>query len=279
MSGSGTFETLRAADNDSFEDVDIRQAEESDIGGILSIFRVSFETGYPRLWRLMYEDNSSDPLHYMVEGIVDTHLNSRDCRIMVAYEREDEWLQGSEGSQDSGFGMNSDSDLDEYERNLTFGFISLSMARSPAARDVYETSDLRSYACLEVLKQAHVHRGDSRFRLADDLEYRSKRGQTTRLHHPYLVVNALHLFPGGRRELMTQEMANQLLVWAVHEAERHSLAIWTQVPIDEKGSFLRVGFTEVGRFTLNLNHYKPHGSRRDWGRQDWVQMVYYRRHA
>ena len=242
------------------KDFDIRGADQSDIGGILSIFRTSFEHKYPRLWRLMYQDryqdSLSDPLHFAVENILNIHLNSQGCRLIVAY------------------------DIAQINDDLTFGVMSQSIARSAAAIDLYTTSDLRTFGCLRVLERAramgetHLNTSDSRVRLLCTLQDQSLSGQARCLRYPYMVVNTLLLWPECHR-VEALDMTSQLLGYAKTAAERDGLPIWTQIPVNEKALFLHVGFAVVRTFTLNLNHYKPHGSGRDWGTQEWVQMVYF----
>ena len=238
------------------QEFDIREAVVSDIGGILSIHRVSFEHIYARLWRLMYQDGPSDPLHWAVENILNIHLNSQDCRFMVAY------------------------DVGELDDDLTFGLISLSVVRSAAARDTYTTSDLRTFGCLRVLERAlpvgetQLDTTDPRVRLLCELQNQTVRGQNLCLRYPYLVVNTLLLWPECNN-VEIADMTRRLLMWAKNVAERDGLPIWTQIPVNEKTLFRLHGFQEVRTFTLDLNHYRPHGSRGNWGTQKWVQMVYF----
>ena len=271
---------------------EFREAEESDIGGILSIHRTSFEQRYPRPWRLMYQDGPSDPLHFAVENILKVHLNSQDCILMVAYDvaehpeidfSNDEAGRYRELVLERRDGPPDNVDIIEDLSNLTFGMVSLSIARSAAARDLYITSDLRTFGCLRVLERAramgetHLDTSDSRVRLLYELQNQTLSGQARCLRYPYLVVNTLLLWPECH-EVEIRDMSLKLLGWAVASAERDGLPLWTQIPVNEKALFLLVGFAEVRRFTLNLNDYRPPGSRRDWGTQVWVQMVYFCRH-
>lgn len=238
------------------KEFDIREAEVSDVGGMLSIFWTSFQHRYSQLWQLMYQDGPSSPLHYAVENILNIHLNSPDCTFMVAY------------------------DVGELVDDLTYGVISLSVAYSAAARDTYTTSDLRTFGCLRVLERARtvgesqLDTSDSRVRLLCALQDQTLSAQARCLRYPYLVVNTLLLWPECR-EVEVRDMTNQLLGWAVASAERDGLPIWTQIPVNEKALFSLVGFEQVRTFTLDLNHYKPDGSSRDWGTREWVQMVYF----
>ena len=268
------------------KEFDVREAEESDIGGVLSIFRTSFEHRYPRLWRLMYQDGPDDPLHYAVENVLNIHLNSQDCRIMVAYDVSEDGYDEARRYRESERrdGPDDSADIIEDLSTLTWGMISLSIARSAAARDLYTTSDLRTWGCLRVLERAramgetHLNPSDSRVRLLYELQNQSLSSQARCLRYPYMVVNTLLLWPECNI-VEVGDMTIKLLGWAVNLAERDGLPIWTQIPVNEKALFLRVGFAEVRKFTLNLNHYRPHGSNRNWGTQEWVQMVYFcRRH-
>ena len=271
----------------------IREAGQSDIGGILSILRTSFLHIYPRLWQLMNQDGPSDPLHYAVENILNIHLYSQDCRLMVAYDvsedtecdfQDDEARRYRELIMERHDGPDDNADIIEDQRNLTFGVVSLSVARSAAARDLYPTSDLRTFGCLRVLERARargetqLNTSDSRVRLICELQDQTLSGQARFLEYPYLVVNTLLLWPECDDDEI-RDMTIRLLGWAVTSAEREGLSIWTQIPVDERALFVLVGFEQVRTFTLNLNHYRPLGSRGDWETQKWVQMVYYcRRH-
>ena len=262
-------------------DFAIREAEQSDIGGILSILRTSFEHRYPRLWRLMYRDGPSDPLHFAVENILNNHLNPQDCRFMVAYDVSEDADNEARRHRELVLGRrDGPDDNTDIIDNLTFGVISLSVARSAAARDLYTTSDLRTFGCLRVLERAraigetHLNTSDSRVRLLYELQNQTLSGQARCLRYPYLVVNALLLWPECNSDEV-RDMTIKLLGWAVTSAERDGLPIWTQIPVNEKALFLLVGFAEVRTFTLDLNDYRPHGSGRDWGTQEWVQMVYF----
>lgn len=271
------------------KEFDIREAEISDIGGILSILRTSFEHRYPRLWRLMNQDGPSDPLHFAVENLLNRNLSSQDCTFMVAYDNsadpdidfsEDEARRYRELVLERSDGPDDNSDIIEDLSNLTFGVVSLSVARNADAIDLYTTSDLRTFGCLRVLERAramgesNLNTSDSRVRLICELQSQTFSGQARCLRYPYMVVNTLLLCPECHR-VELRDMAMKLLGWAVNFSERNGLPIWTQIPVDEKALFLLVGFAQVRTFTLNLNHYRPQGSTRDWGTQEWVQMVYF----
>ena len=162
-----------------------------------------------------------------------------------------------------------------------FGVISLSVARSRDAIDHYTTSDLRTFGCLRMLEQARpagqtlLNTCDPRVRLICELQSQTFGGQDRCLRYPYRVLNGLLLWYEIHGDELSI-MARNLLEWAVDLTEIDGLPIWTQIPVDEKPLFLGAGFAEVRRFTLNLNHYRPQGSREDWGTQEWVQMVYFR---
>ena len=267
---------------------DIRKAEYSDIGGIISIHRVSFEHLYPRLLQLMYQDGPSDQLHYAVENILNIHLYSQDCRFMVAYDTsQDTQHEFQDGAAqryrklvlERNDGPDDNADINEDLSNLTFGVVSLSVARSAAARDSYTSSDLRTFGCLRVVERArvrgetHLNTSDSRVRLIYELRDRTLSGQSRFLVYPYLVLNTLLLWPGCNED-EHRDMTIKLLGCAVTLAERDGGDIWTQIPVDERELFLLAGFYELQSFTLNLNHYRPLGTTGDLGTQEWVQMLY-----
>ena len=274
--------------------VDIRKAEMSDIDGMLCIFMEAFQHRNPRLWRLIDIDQplGGDPLYYVAEDILKTHMDSRSCRFMVAYDISDGEEHDSsddEGSQYSDCEIDKD-DSDDSEtvtltseelKNLTHGLISLSDAPRDGPRNVYATSQLTTYACLKLLGQAratdenHLNITVPRICLLHELENRSILGQESYIAHPNLVVNALLLYPECHEDT-AWDMASKLLGWAVGFAEERGLPIWTQIPVEEKEFFLQAGFNVVETFTLNLNNYKPYGSTHHWETQEWVQMVYSR---
>lgn len=272
--------------------VDIRNAEMSDIGGMLCIFMEAFRHRNPRLWRLIDIDQplGGDPLYYVAKDILETHLISQSCRFVVAYDisngqdhdsSDDESCQYDDSEIDMDDPDNSEtvSLTSEELKNLTHGLISLSDAPRDGPRNVYATSEFTTYACLKLLRQAratdqnHLNISVPRFCLLHELENRSRLGQESYIAHPYLVINALLLYPECHEET-AWDMANKLLGWAVGFAEERGLPIWTQILANEKEFFLQAGFDVVGTFTLNLNGYKPYGSTRHWGTQGWVQMVY-----
>ena len=263
--------------------VDIGRAETSDIGGICSILKEAFKRRDPRLAQLILnEDESFEPLEWVVKDILESHLNSRDCSFMVAYETSDgveyEYSEMDANIEEEESG--TDTDDSEESRNLTFGWIAVSLA-PPAFRNVFAASEFNTYACLSALRRTqtrewdHLNIADSYSRLLHELENRSLYGQAIHINQPHLVVNALVLWP-DLHEVTYWEMTFGLLKWAATFAERRGLPIWSQMPGDQREAFRQAGFTEVGMFTLNLNDYKPYGSTEDWGRQEWAQMVYSR---
>ena len=161
--------------------------------------------------------------------------------------------------------------------------MALSVVRNDRARYLYKTSDLRTYGCLRVLEpagpvgQTELDTSDSRVRLLYQLQDQTQDGQKMCLGYPYLVVNALLFWPEFDSDEVS-DMTIKLLEWAVTMAERDGWPIWTQIPIEEKELFQHLDFAEVRTFTLDLNHYKPHGSTEDLGTHKWVQMLYFPSH-
>lgn len=257
------------------KEFETRRALESDIRGVLSILRTSFEHKYPRLWQLMYRDGHGDPLHYAVEIILNNHLNHQDCTFIVAYDAS----EGASGEEPGERRDGPDDNADIFD-NLTWGVMALSVVRNDRARYLYKTSDLRTYGCLRVLEpagsvgQTELDTSDSRVRLLYQLQDQTQDGQKMCLGYPYLVVNALLFWPEFDSDEVS-DMTIKLLEWAVTMAERDGWPIWTQIPIEEKELFQQLDFAEVRTFTLDLNHYKPHGSTEDWGTHKWVQMLYF----
>ena len=269
--------------------VDIGEANRSDIDGMLSIFNQAFQRENPKLAQLMYRDDHSDEaLYYVVKDILNSQLDSQDCEFMVAFDISDGVGPHCECEQPeidtgnnlhSGIDTNDSQDSESDTENLTFGWISMGGV-SDVTRNTYVASELTTYACLEVLAKQARARGenylstrDPRVRLLYELETQSRDGQDGHMVSPYLIVNALVLWPNSHEDT-EWEMALKLLGWAVSFAQRRMIPIWTQVPLNQMRLFRQVGFREVRSFTLNLDHYSPPGSRPYWGTQDFVQMVY-----
>lgn len=245
----------------------IRKVEESDLGNMSDIFSFSFSQAYPRLCPLMYREERDHEMTTtdtnIVEHELNQHLNDPHCKFMIAYDSSN---------------LVYDSDLGDSWTTIDYGWISLSLVSSVPTSHFY-TSDLRTLACLKELHRVRSMgenvdlANDSRSRLLYQLHHRSKQSQASCFTGPYLVVNALAFWPECDEDEVW-DMAIQLLGKATDYAERDHLPMWTQITADQKDFFLDAGFTEVAAFTLNLNDYKPHGSRRDWGTQEWVQMSY-----
>ncbi|CAF9937239.1 MAG: hypothetical protein ALECFALPRED_007149 [Alectoria fallacina] len=256
--------------------VDIQRAEESDIEEMLGIFSDSYRLENPRLAQLMYkEDLSVEALYFEVEDILETHLNSQDCRIMVAYDNAEGECEHSRA--EAANSLYSEIDIN----NLIFGWISVGIVPSGDTGYAYAASELLTYACSRLLAEEALARGeneldttDPRFRLLCRLKDRSKDGRARYIiNQSYLIVNALVFGPEDHEDTHW-EMALKLLGWAVSFAEGRNLPIWTQITVNQKPFFRQAGFREVEKFTLNLNDYAPLGSTDDWGMQEWVQMVY-----
>lgn len=264
--------------------VDIGKANISDIDGMLSIFKQAFQLENPQLAQLMYWDDPSDEaLYYVVKDILNTQLDSEDCRFMVAFDVSEGVGQHCECEQPEKNSSHSEIDTNDSpnsESDTENGWISMGIVTHGVTRNTYVASELTTYACLEVLAKQAGDRGenylstrDPRVRLLYELETQSRDGQIRHMVSPYLIVNALVFWPNAHEET-DWEMAIKLLGWAVSFAERRLMPIWTQIPVNQMRFFRQVGFREVRSFTLNLNDYSPPGSTRNWGTQDFVQMVY-----
>ena len=270
--------------------VDIGKANRSDIDGMLSIFNQTFQLETPQLAQLMYWDDASDEaLYYVVKDILNTQLDSQDCRFMVAFDVSEGvggYCECEQPEMDTENSLHSETDTNDRldsesdAENLTFGWISMGVLNSGLIRNTYVASELTTYACLEVLAKQARARGenylstrDPRVRLLYELETQSRDGQVRHIVSPYLIVNALVLWPNAHEDT-DWEMALKLLGWAVSFAERRMMPIWTQIPVNQMRFFRQFGFREVRSFTLTLNDYSPPGSTRNWGTQEFVQMVY-----
>lgn len=234
----------------------IRKVEARDVENMSDILTYSLSEAHPRLRQLMYNEEHDDEMMttvtVMIEYELNRHLNDPNCRYMIAYDSSD---------------------------NLDYGWISVSVVSSVPTSHFFYTSALTTLACLKELFRLRSTgetvdlRNDSRSRLLYGLHHRSTRAQARYFTGPYMVVNALALWPECEDDEYW-DMAIQLLGKASDWAERDHMPMWTQITADQKDFFLDAGFTEVAAFTLNLNDYKPPGSTRDWGTQEWVQMSY-----
>ena len=251
---------------------DIGRPDSSDIEGMVSIFAQCFLENHS-LAQVMYGDLSVNDLIPVAKGMLYQHLDTQDCKFMVAYDNEVAQSFDAEEVPDNSVASVSDTD------NLTYGWISVGFVPQGVLRNVFAASEFATYACLELLKRQGRARGqnylscmDPRARLLLLLLYRTKDGQARFIANPHLVINALTLWPEEGRDYW--EMPFKLLRWAVSYADRRNLPIWAQVPADQMEVFRHAGFRVVGTVIVNLNDFTPPGSMGDWGTQEWKQMVY-----
>ena len=244
----------------SAHDIDIRRANESDIDGMDAIFYENFYGDLGRFATLMCPENSENStiakLLDSLKAILKEHLMSQYSKFFVAYE---------------------DSDDPGSDSTLTYGWLSLSTVDVGTAQGTYEASVFTDYTCSEVLRRENDLSEDSPCaELLKELMTWSKDGQA-RWEGPlgrYAVINGLFVFLECPVDVV-ETIYRKLLASAVGVAQRDGLQIWAQIPVPRQIFFLQAGFTIVGRFSLDLNQFKPHGSPEDLGRKTWVQLVYY----
>ena len=235
-------------------DIEIDRADESEIDGMFSIFGHAFPRENPKLAQLMYTGSTWPAF----ERIVKQKLQSDSTKFKIAFDCRE-----------------------EFDEDMSYGWISLGIVPDGDKLDSYEATDFSVSLSWEMLASAARDRGENLHRLnandlrvclTDAIDNRSKDGQFTFVPGPHLVVNSLAMWPNSHSDSLW-EMALKLLAWAVMCAKRHNWPIWTQVPVGQIGFFSQAGFTEVSRFVLDLNHY-THSTGTDWGTLEWVQMVY-----
>lgn len=249
-------------------EVDLIQAVSSDTDQMASLWVEAFEAENSNLTQLMYAgvDMLAGP---MLENILTAEVNSEDTIFVICY--------------DLNLGTAYEEDWPPVEElaNTTFGWISVGNVPD-AITDGYSyvVNDFSVYVGGKLQAREARARGENlsidnpRFRLICEITQATIGGQARYCNGAYLVVNALVLYPEGHED-QTWEMAFKLLGWAINYSERCDLPIWTQIPVNQMGYFREAGFREVASFRLNLNDYAPHGSTRNLGTQEWLQMVYH----
>ena len=238
-------------------DVEIDRADESEIGSMFSIFTEAFPKENPKLAQLMYAGPTWTTCTEF-EQIVKQKLQSDSTKFKLAFDCRK-----------------------EFAEDMCYGWISVGIVPEGDNLDSYEATDFSVWLSREMLASVARDRGedphrpnanDLRVCLTDALDDRSKDGQFTFVPGSHLVVNSLIMWPDSHSDSLW-EMAIKLLGWAVTCAKRQKLPIWTQIPVRQIGFFRQAGFTEVGRFALDLNSY-TRSTGTDWGTLKWVQMVY-----
>lgn len=239
-------------------DIEVDRADESEIVGMSSIFSQAFPKENPKLEQLMYADINADCTWTAFEQIVKQKLHSDSTKFQIAFDCRE-----------------------EFDEDMSYGWISIGIVSEGDKLDSYEASDFSVWLSWEILASAAGDRGedperlnanDRRVCLTDALDNQSKDGQFAFVPGPHLVVNGLFMCPDSHNDSLW-EMALKLLGWAVTCAKRKNLPIWTQIPEAQIGFFRQAGFIEVGRFALNLNHF-TRSTGTDWGTLKWVQMIY-----
>lgn len=235
--------------------IGIGPADESEIEGMYSIFGHAFRHETPELAEVLYAGKNTYPAF---TDFVNKNLYSEQHGFMIAFDTRE-----------------------EFDREMCYGWISTGTVPHPSRLSSYTAGDFSVNISLKMLATEARARGenplqlnanDPRVRLATELGNQSRDGQNRFVLYPHLVVNSLVLWPNSHSD-SKREMASKLLGWAIGCAESHQWQIWTQVPVAQILFFSQVGFTEVRRFALNLNHYAS-SSGTDLGIQEWVQMVY-----
>ena len=235
--------------------IEIGPADESEIESMYSIFGHAVPHETPKLAQVLYAGKNT---WLAFTDFVNKNLHSEHSKFMMAFDTRE-----------------------EFDEDMSYGWISIGTVPHPSRLSSYTAGDFSVNISLKMLATEARARGenplqlnanDPRVRLASELGNKSRDGQNRFVLYPHLVVNSLVLWPNSHSESKL-EMASKLLGWAIGYAERHQWQIWTQVPVGQILFFSQVGFTEVRRFALDLNHYAS-SSGTDLGIQEWVQMVY-----
>ena len=220
-------------------DIEIFRAQHSHVGAMAYIFLNSFDLDGSV--KLMY---TKDEIWPVIQEILHDYMDDNRIEFRLAVIRSTGLIVAW----------------------MSFGII-------PAAGEVPQLAfnEMTSWAAQRLLRG---NPSDRRYRLASQLEERSRHGQIRHMPSYRLVINTIITDPDYRR----LGVAAKLLRFAVDRAQSADWGIWAQTPSIYEGMFWRNGFYEVGAFGLDLNAYKPpeeivkgiHGIQ--LGIQTWRQM-------
>ncbi|KAL9138498.1 MAG: hypothetical protein Q9175_000286 [Cornicularia normoerica] len=220
-------------------DVNIYRAHHRHVGAMAHVFLNSFDLDGSV--KLMYTKDETWPV---IQEILHDYMDDNKIEFRLAV------------TQDLG---------------LIVGWMSFGIVPETGPAPQFAFNEMTSWATQRLLRG---NKSDHRFRLAAELEDRSRNGQSQYMLSHRLVINTIVTDPDYRR----LGVAGKLLRFAVDRAQSTDWGIWAQTPAVYVGLFWRNGFHEAGAFGLDLNAFKPleevakgiHG--KQLGIQTWRQM-------
>ena len=212
--------------------------------------------------------------HQHVVAMADIFLDSFefDGSVKLMYSKEDMWGEFQQILHDY-----MDNDKIEFrlavtkDSELVIGWMSFALVPDKGPVPEYAFNEMTSWAAQRLLRG---NKSDPRFRLAAELEDRSRHGQRQHMDSRRIVINTGVTDPKYRR----LGVADKLLKSVVEHARGIDCSVWAQIPSVYASLFWRNEFHEVGAFGLDLNVFKPpeevakgiHGIQ--LGFQTWRQM-------
>lgn len=220
-------------------DINILRAQHCHVSAMAHVFLNSFDLDGSV--RLMY---TQDEIRPVIQEILHDYMDDNRIEFRLAVTRN---------------------------AGLIVGWMSFGIIPPTGPVPEFAFNEMTSWAAQRLLRGTM---SDFRYRLAAQLEDRSRHGQSQNMHRERLVINTIVTDPDYRR----LGVATKLLKVAVDRAQSTDWAIWAQTAAVYEGLFWRNGFHEVGAFGLDLNEFKPpeevamgiHG--RQLGIQTWRQM-------
>lgn len=231
--------THAATTMQSIPDVNIIRAQHRHVKAMANVFLGSFDLDGSV--KLMY---TKDEIWPVIQEILHDYMDDNSVEFRLAETRDSKLVVGW----------------------MSFGIIP---ATGPVPQLAF--NEMTSWAAQRLLRD---NTSDYRYRLAAQLEDRSRHGQLQHTLSHRLVINTIVTDPDYRR----LGVAKGLLRCAVDHAQSVDWAIWAQTPAVYEGLFWQNGFHAVGAFGLDLNAFKSpeevamgvHG--RQLGIQTWRQM-------
>ena len=223
----------------SIPDVNIIRAQHRHVKAMANVFLDSFDLDGSV--KLMY---SKDEIWPVIQEVLQNYMDDNSIEFRLAETRDSQLVVGW----------------------MSFGII-------PATGPVPQFA-FNEMTCWVARRLLRGNMSDHRYRLAAQLDDRSRHGQIQHTLSRRLVINTIVTDPHHRR----LGVAKELLRCVVDCAQSADLAIWAQTPTVYEGLFWQNGFHAVGAFGLDLNAFKSpedvatgiHG--RQLGIQTWRQM-------
>ena len=213
-------------------EVDIVRAQSAFVDTMVEVFLNAFELD--QSVELMY---TKDAIRPVIQQMLNDYMNDDKIQFKLAVDRNTRLILGW----------------------MSFGIIP---STGPVPPEL-ASNEVTSWA-------AQKSRGSNRscYRLAAQLEERSRNGQSQNLPKQRLVINTIVTEP----KYKCSGVAGKLLRFAVDYARASDWTIWAQTPSAFGGLFRRNGFYHVADFDLDLNDYKPPGDERLLGIETWAQF-------